>query len=341
MHIGNQDHQYTRVLYFRVFHLVYGIFIKLGVDRMSTIKIDTHQHVFWHGRDDAGLILDMDENGIDLSWLLSWEVPPYEDAVVYHPILNPIHMRGDGTHRGIVLEDLIKARERYPERFIIGYCPHPMQGDASGLLTSAVRIHDVKICGEWKFRILFDDPRSIELFRTAGELGCPIVLHLDIPWIADEQDKMIYQPSWYGGTVDNLERALQACPDTVFIGHAPGFWREISGDAKTAQGAYPKGPVAPGGELYRLFETYENLYADLSAGSGCRALSRDPEHAVSFINTFSDRLLFARDIYGSELNTFLESIELSQDVRNKLNFQNALKLIPIDGVDPLTGERSG
>ena len=27
--------------------------------------IDAHQHVFWHGRDDAGLISDMDEQGID------------------------------------------------------------------------------------------------------------------------------------------------------------------------------------------------------------------------------------------------------------------------------------
>ena len=35
--------------------------------------IDAHQHVFWHGRDDAGLIADMDEQGIDKAWALTWE----------------------------------------------------------------------------------------------------------------------------------------------------------------------------------------------------------------------------------------------------------------------------
>ena len=33
--------------------------------------IDSHQHVFWHGRDDAGLVADMDQHGIDLAWLLT------------------------------------------------------------------------------------------------------------------------------------------------------------------------------------------------------------------------------------------------------------------------------
>lgn len=38
--------------------------------------IDTHQHVFWHGRNDADLVADMDAHGIEQAWLLSWEVPP-------------------------------------------------------------------------------------------------------------------------------------------------------------------------------------------------------------------------------------------------------------------------
>ena len=37
--------------------------------------IDSHQHVFWHGRDDAGLVADLDEFGIDFAWLLSWDMP--------------------------------------------------------------------------------------------------------------------------------------------------------------------------------------------------------------------------------------------------------------------------
>ena len=69
--------------------------------------IDTHQHVFWHGRDDAGLVADMDAQGIDAAWLLSWEILPHEDERSYHGVLNPLHFRADGTHAGIPLADLL------------------------------------------------------------------------------------------------------------------------------------------------------------------------------------------------------------------------------------------
>lgn len=290
--------------------------------------IDTHQHVFWHGRDDRGLVADMDAHGIDLVWLLTWEIAPEEDAPHYHPVLNPEHLRPDGTHAGIPLSDLIKTRDRYPDRFVLGYCPHPLRGDAPGLFEAAHRMHGVRVCGEWKFRVLFDDPRCLNLFRKAGELRCPVVLHLDVPYLADaDTGEPRYQPNWYGGTVANLRRALAACPDTVFIGHAPGFWREISGDADDAPTAYPTGPVAPEGKLYELFEQHPNLYADLSAGSALRALKRDPDHAQRFLRRFADRFLFARDYYGGELMAFLRSLDLPQDVERKIFADNAQRLL--------------
>jgi predicted TIM-barrel fold metal-dependent hydrolase len=293
---------------------------------MTPQIIDSHQHVFWHGRDDAGLVADMDEQEIDLAWLLSWEVPPFEDNAGYHGVLNPLNMRADGTHAGIVLRDLLTTRDRYPERFLVGYCPHPALGDAPKLLESAVQMHGVQICGEWKFRIPFDDPRSLELFYAAGELKLPVVLHLDVPYLMQE-GKRTYQPLWYGGTVENLERALQACPDTIFIGHAPGFWREISGDAADDPQAYPRGPIAPGGKLFRLFDEYSNLYADLSAGSARYALQRDSQHAKQFLTRYADRLLFARDYYGGDLHEFLQTLELDAAVAEKIYLRNAQKLI--------------
>ena len=289
--------------------------------------IDSHQHVFWHGRDDAGLVADMDAHGIDKAWLLSWEIRPEEDAPGYHNVLNPLNMRADGTHAGIVLSDLLLCSRRYPGRFIVGYCPHPLTGDPAKLFEAAYKIQGVRVCGEWKFRMLFDDPRCINLFRKAGELKCPVVLHLDLPYLADGKGAKIYQSMWYGGTVDNLERALQACPNTNFIGHAPGFWREISGDADNDPSPYPRGPLVPGGKLYRLFDTYPNLYADLSAGSGKFAMSRDPEHATKFITRYADRLLFARDFYEQDLYTFLKTLTLSEEVKRKLYFENAQKLV--------------
>jgi predicted TIM-barrel fold metal-dependent hydrolase len=289
--------------------------------------IDTHQHVFWQHRNDADLVADMDAHGIERAWLLTWEIPPGEDSRNYHRGLNPQHGRDDTTHAGIVLDDILRTRDRFPDRFIAGYCPPPLQTNAADLLYSAAHIHDVKICGEWKFRILIDDPHCLELFHVAGELKMPVVLHLDIPYLPTQDGSRRFDPLWYGGTVDNLERALQACPDTTFIGHAPGFWREISGDAGDQTVHYGKGPVKAGGKLYRLFEEYSNLYADLSAGSGLYALARDPAHAVTFLSRFADKLVFGRDYYGQELHEFLQTLVLPQEAVEKIYWQNAEGLL--------------
>src|SRR5689334_11758635 len=67
---------------------------------------DSHQHVYWNSRGDQGLIDDIDAHGIDLTWLLTWEIAPAEDNPLVHGDLNPIWLRPDGTHAGIVLSDL-------------------------------------------------------------------------------------------------------------------------------------------------------------------------------------------------------------------------------------------
>lgn len=290
--------------------------------------IDTHQHAFWHGRDDAGLVADLDEHGIEYAWLLTWEISPMEHTDSYIGVLNPTRIRPDGTHEGIPLEDLLTTKRNHPERFVLGFCPHPLVGDAAGRLQAAASMYGVKVCGEWKFRIPFDDPRSIVLFRAAGELGMPVVLHLDVPFLPDRAGAPAYQPNWFGGNVDNLERALIACPETVFIGHAPGFWREISSNADSESALYPEGRVQAPGRIHRLLEKYDNLYADLSAGSGRFALQRDPGHAKQFLTDFSAKLLFGRDRYGGELHAFLTSLDLSDETREDLYWRNAEKLVP-------------
>jgi predicted TIM-barrel fold metal-dependent hydrolase len=289
--------------------------------------IDAHQHVFWHGRDDAGLVADMDEGGIAKAWLLTWEWSPLEQSPALHGILDPAGRRPDGTHEGLGFSNVLRAARRFPDRFIVGYCPHPLLGDAPALLKAAVTMHGVRVCGEWKFRIPLDDPRSLNLLRTAGELSLPVVIHLDVPYLANSDGKPVYQPDWYGGTVENLERALAQCPETVILGHAPGFWREISGDAVSNPSRYPSGPVVPGGRMLTLLEKFPNLWLDLSAGSGLGALKRDRGFTVEFLERFSDRVLFARDEYGHRLATFLAELPLSPETREKILWKNAEALL--------------
>ena len=297
-------------------------------------RIDAHQHVFWHGLNADDLVEDMDAHAIGLAWLLTWEIPDSPlnpDRQRFTRMLNPQRVRGDGSHPGIILDDLLAAQSAYPNRFLLGYCPNPELPNAAELFETACEMHGVRICGEWKFRMLIDDPRSLELFRAAGRQGAPVILHLDVPYLPGAEGPA-YHPFWYGGTVANLERALIACPETVFIGHAPGFWRAISGDEAKADSAYPKGTVLPGGQVDRLLSDYPNLYADLSAGSALIALKRDQSFTLDFFQRHADRLLFARDYYGGDLLDFLGTLNLTETVQRKVFYENALKLVPPDAV---------
>ena len=84
--------------------------------------------------------------------------------------------------------------------------------------------------------------------------------------------------------------------------------------------------------------------AELSAGLGAAAgveLSQallssciaqvvegiDPAHALQFINRYADRLLFARDYYGTDLHQFLQTLPLSAAVVEKIYWQNAERLV--------------
>lgn len=205
--------------------------------------------------------------------------------------------------------------------------PTPLDPHAIAKLHAATDIHRVRICGEWKFRMLFDDRRCIQLFRAAGEWQLPVVLHIDVPYLPPSGGKYVGHGGWRGGGIDNLIRVLRSCPDTNFIGHAPGFWRELSGDAESYPKAYLEPPLASGGRLPGVFEEHDNLYADLSAGSALRALMADRDAAWQFILRFEDRLLFGRDYYGSELIDFLRALQLPDDTWMKIGRTNAEQLL--------------
>ena len=289
--------------------------------------IDSHQHVFWHGRDDKGLVADMDEQGISKAWLLTWDEPISEMGGNFLETLDPRQRVPGNVTTALPFYSVADTCRLYPDRFVAGYCPPPTDPLAIKKLASAIDIFDVKVCGEWKFTMLIDDPRCIELFRFAGSRGLPVIFHLDVPYLPPNGGRYVGDWRWKGGTFANLERALIACPDTIFLGHAPGFWRELHGDADNYAENYLKPPLAPGGRLPGLFEKYPNLYGDLSAGSARRALSADPAQARRFLCAFPDRFTFARDYYGGELLEFLRTLDLPADVWQKIGRENAERLI--------------
>jgi predicted TIM-barrel fold metal-dependent hydrolase len=185
----------------------------------------------------------------------------------------------------------------------------------------------VRVCGEWKFSIPFDDPRCLEIYKVAGKNELPVVLHLDVPYLPPKGGKYVGNQKWKGGTIANLERACYACPETTFIGHGPGFWREITGDADDRAETYMKAPLAPGGRLQLLLAQLPNLCGDLSAGSALRALQMDPAYSRRMLIEYADRFLFARDYYGSDMYDFLTTLNLPDAVWEQIGRGNAERLV--------------
>ena len=286
--------------------------------------IDDHCHVTYHGYTAADAVANMDQLGIERAWLLTWEAPPDEYGAGDPRYLSPNAV-------GLPFDDVVRAVERFPDRFVAGWAIDPRRPSAIDRLRAAVDTYGVRVYGELKLRLMYDDLDLIAMYRACGELGLPVLFHLEIelPNPGGRQLGGGPRPYWFGGEFDVLERVLAKCPDTTFIGHAPGFWREISGDAARRE-MYPKGPVVAGGRLPALLDRFPNLCCDMSAPSGLTALSRDPGFTRGFIERFQDRVLFGRDWWDDAQLHFLASLDLPDDVLRKVLAGNALRLVPLD-----------
>ena len=285
--------------------------------------IDVHNHPDWHGHNLDKYLANMDANNISQTWLLSWECA-YTDYSKGYASKIPAEILGSTTGP-IPFSRCISYKERAPERFILGYAPDPRRPDACELLQGAHDIYGAQTCGECKVRMMFDDREYLRLFRRAGKLKMPVTLHLQ-----DEVgDRDAGWHEWWGGDIDTLERILQACPETIFLGHAPGFWIHISGDDLYKTTNYPPVPckVQPGGRLPELLRKYPNLYCDWSAGSGCMALKRDPVFAKEFIDEFQDQFCYARDYFDTQHQDFIKTLDLPQKILEKIYHKNAERLL--------------
>ena len=184
--------------------------------------------------------------------------------------------------------------------------------------------------GELTYNHKLTDPFLQEVFAAAEKLGLPITIH------------MSPEEGYSYGVVDDpglpmLEEVLKKYPNLKILGHSQTFWIEMSGDApkdKEGRNSWGDGPIVPGGRVPELFEKYPNLYGDLSANSGSRAIMRDEAFGLSFLERYADRLFFATDMVnkdmvfplGAWLDEKLAEGKLSQETYNKICFENAQRI---------------
>jgi len=282
--------------------------------------IDVHNHPLWYGYSPERLVKNMEENSIDKTWLLSWECPADE----YDPTLLSSF---PGAPTGpIPLSAALPFLEKYPDKFLLGYAPDPRRPDAIDRLSFAISLYGVRVYGELKLRMMLDNPDALQMYRFCAEKGLPVLVHIDY-----ELPTGVRYPRpnwWYGGGIEAFERAVKASPETIFIGHGPGFWAHISGDDQFAKLYYPEGKVQEKGKLPEMLRKYPNLSCDLSGYSGYNALNRDPDFGRDFLLEFQERLLFGRDYFDDRLYKLLLSFSLPEEVLLKILSQNALRLVP-------------
>jgi len=172
--------------------------------------------------------------------------------------------------------------------------------------------------GEHIVGLPVDDPRSMEIYVACGELGLPVLFDFNRDFNTDEPG------------LPNFEKVVQQCPTTLFIGHGPAWWNNISAEVSLEVG-YPEGKVVPGGAVPRLLGKYENVFADLSARSGYNALARDLGHARSFLHRYSRKLLFGTDLLtrGQELPIvdLLRNLGLASEDWEDISHLNAERLL--------------
>lgn len=273
--------------------------------------VDVHVHLGqpWSPRGPLPpeMMLDwMDEHEVTQAVVL----PLISPEAWYYPITTDWVLRETKPHRDRLIPFCdIDPRTNYLRGFqgILDLLKRYVDAGARGL-------------GEHKCGGPIDSPGNLEVFRAAGELGLPVLFHMDTIRNTDKPG------------LPGLERVLREVPGADFIGHAPGWWASISGDVtEETIGGYPTGPVKPGGAIDRLMDKYPNIHGEFSAGSGANAIERDLEFGREFIIRRADRLLFGTDYLaqGQKIVQFelFDKLDLPDDVKAKLFRDNARRIL--------------
>ncbi|MFP3902675.1 MAG: amidohydrolase family protein [Armatimonadota bacterium] len=283
--------------------------------------IDIHMHV-------GKLYFDPEITPEDL---LRWMDENEVGRAALHPIESP-----EETFYYVTTDYVLDVCAQHPDRFIPFCNMDPRRGpsDASFDYYRVLEEYRERGCvgfGECMSGLFMDDPRLQEIYDACGRLGMPIIFHMDASRQVDEVG------------LPRMEKMIKKYPDTVFVGHGQHFWAEISADVKRQEiGGYPDGPVAPGGAVPHLLETYPNAYADISAGSGLNALTRDPEFGYQFMQEHQHKLFFGTDICHvrqtrepqPNLEFFRQARSdghITQECYDSIAEDNALRVFDIEG----------
>jgi predicted TIM-barrel fold metal-dependent hydrolase len=289
--------------------------------------IDIHQHCNYGGkrdaqwrqigpaRSDAELVAHQQSMGVSQTILLPAGSPVIR-ASTHEGRSNGLESTCAGEAGCIAL-----ARQ-HPGQFYFASNEVPDLDGAPQVIEQYLRAGAVCI-GEQKFGVECDGPEMQALYELAARYQVPILMH--------------WQFESYNYGYDRFYKMLEKHPRTTFVGHAQTVWAHIDKNyVDNARNLYPRGKVAPGGWTDRYLSDYPNFFADLSAGSGNNALTRDPDFTRDFLQRHQDKLIFGSDcddkIGHGEGCTGWKTIQIvrllasSKNIERKFFYKNARRL---------------
>ena len=277
---------------------------------------------------------------IDAPWVHEkYRFPCLEDMLVA--------MEAEGTDMAVILpivscecmtfpvpsQDALDVCAEYPDRFI-PFCNvdgRMVRNSPEADFRPTLQYYKDKGCkgvGEYVTNLPFDDPLNMNVFKQVEEIGLPLTFHI-APKVGGH----------YGCYDDvglpRLEKVLKECPKLTLLGHSQPFWAEIGADVtEESRNTYPKGKVTAG-RLVQLMREYPNMHGDLSAGSGCNAITRDPEFGCAFMEEFQDRLYYGTDICNvpqeNPIVPYFRKLKadklISEQAYEKITWRNANRLL--------------
>jgi predicted TIM-barrel fold metal-dependent hydrolase len=277
--------------------------------------IDIHQHTNYHKRTNEQLIAHQRAMGVSRTILL--------------PAGTPVSRRstGDGKYNGLGgvfaggNDTVLAIARQYPKEYRCGANDVTDLPEARAEIAKYLDLGGV-IIGEQKFTIECDSAESQNLYALAADYGVPILLH--------------FQHGTYNLGFERLHTMLKKFPKTNFIGHAQTWWANIDKNHTDQKVLYPKGKVTPGGLTDRYLADYPNIFADMSAGSGLNALTRDEDHARGFLDRHQDKILYGSDCadavgtgaecQGAQTIAAIRRLSPNKSIERKILFENAQKL---------------
>ena len=275
--------------------------------------IDIHQHMNYHLRTDEHLLAHQKAMGITTTIILP------AGTYVNRP----------STHNGKSNGLAAKCATTEPARDFAKAHPDAYlwaANEVTDLENAPVEIEKwlkqgACMIGEQKFIVECDSPASQKLYELAGAYKVPILLH--------------FQHQTYNLGYDRFHTMLAKFPNTNFIGHAQTFWGNID-KMQEQKNLYPKGKVTPGGLTDRYLADYPNMFADMSAGSGLNALTRDEDHTRGFFERHQDKVLYGSDCadhlgrgpgcQGAATIAAIRKLAPNKEVERKILFENSKKL---------------